>query len=255
MHPHTFYSTLYDYNKRDEVFVIMSFAPEFQPRWHQVIEPTIRDNLNLYPNRVDYNQSGEAVVHDILDGIAHARLIVADITSVHMSDSRGTVWPQRNGNVMWELGIAHVMRLPDEIILIRSDSDPSIFDLTQFRAFQYEPSDVAAARAVLLELARDRLKSVAHTKSDYVRKCAEALDPHALHFLIMRAPMDKNPFYIELQNAMQVARLFELGILKAAHFKMVDTTEVEQMRMDVKYSMTQLGLDVQSYVIGRFGIS
>lgn len=64
LHPHTFYSTLYGHDKRDEVFVVMSFADEFTARWKQVIEPTIRDDLKLFANRVDFNRSGESQVHD-----------------------------------------------------------------------------------------------------------------------------------------------------------------------------------------------
>jgi hypothetical protein len=126
LHPHTFYSTLFSHEKRNEVFVIMSFAREFGDRWRRVIEPAIREDLQLTPNRVDYNLSGESIVHDILDGIAHARLILADITSSIMTDQYGELWPQRNGNVMWELGIAHLMRLPDEVLLVRSDNGWSI---------------------------------------------------------------------------------------------------------------------------------
>src|SRR5689334_10021836 len=125
MHPHTFYSSLFEHEKRAEVFVIMSFAPEFDDRWLRVIQPFIRQDLRLTPNRVDYNVSGESIVHDILDGIAHAKLVLADITSSPMRDAQDQIWPQRNGNVMWELGIAHVMRLPDEVVVIRSDNDPS----------------------------------------------------------------------------------------------------------------------------------
>src|SRR5262249_20798391 len=76
LHPHTFYSTLFEHQKRNEVFVIMSFAPEFDDRWVRVIEPCIREDLGLKANRVDYNCSGESIIHDILDGIAHARLVL-----------------------------------------------------------------------------------------------------------------------------------------------------------------------------------
>ena len=157
MHPHTFYSTLFSPSKRDEVFVIMSFAEEFNERWENVITPAVRE-LGLAPERVDYNKSGESVVHDILDGIAHARLVLADITSTTMLDRRGTPWPERNGNVMWELGVAHVMRLPDEVLVIKSDDAETIFDLTQFRAFPYEPSVPAAARSRIVALARTASK-------------------------------------------------------------------------------------------------
>lgn len=39
--------------KRDEVLVVMGFALEFDERWVRVIEPTIRDDLDVKPNRLD----------------------------------------------------------------------------------------------------------------------------------------------------------------------------------------------------------
>ena len=47
MHPHTFYSPLFEHKRRNKVFVIMTFAPEFNDRWLRVIEPCIREELGL----------------------------------------------------------------------------------------------------------------------------------------------------------------------------------------------------------------
>lgn len=190
LHPHAFYSSLFDRNKRDEVFVIMSFAAEFEARWHDVICPMIEADLNLIANRVDYNLSGESILYDILDGIANARLVIADITSTDMTDSSGTTWPQRNGNVMWELGVAHSMRLPDEVIIVRSDNEPSIFDLTQFRAFQYDPLDVISARHILRTLAEDRLRSIDQTKHRKVREAIDSLDADSLALMLANEASD-----------------------------------------------------------------
>jgi hypothetical protein len=184
LHPHTFYSSLFDRNKRDEVFVIMSFAAPFQSRWTNVLKPAIEDDLKLTANRVDYNSSGESVLHDILDGIANARLVIADITSSPMLDPGGTTWPQRNGNVMWELGVAHSMRLPDEVLIMRSDNEPSIFDLTQFRAFQYDPTDTASARSTVHHFGNDRLRTIEQTKSRKVMEAIESLDADSLTLVI-----------------------------------------------------------------------
>ena len=256
MHPHTFYSTLFEHDKRDEVFVIMSFSPEFDARWRQVIEPTIREDLNLIANRVDYNLSGESVVHDILDGIAHARLILADITSTAMTDPQSRVWPQRNGNVMWEVGIAHIMRLPDEVIMVRSDNDPSIFDLTQFRAFQYDPTNIQQGRTILKHLAEDRLRSIDQSKSDFVRRCADALDPHAVAFLLLNVPIDGQPFPIKtnMANAMMVPRLFELGILRSTTYEFVTGKAEGQISINGQASLTPLGRHVVEIIARQMGV-
>lgn len=252
MHPHTFFSTLFEYDKRDEVFVVMSFSSEFNNRWESIILPAIEDDLGFVANRVDYNVSGESVVHDILDGIAHSRLILADITSSHMRDVYNRSWPQRNGNVMWELGIAHAMRLPDEVTIIRSDHDDSIFDLTQFRAFQYDPSDVANAREFLKQLMLDRLRSIDQSKSDHVRRCVDALDPYSTNLLLFHVPEDGSPttFKLDLANSAALPRLHEMGILRVLSHDLT-TSESGKYCLDTKCALTPLGKAVLEVIAKR----
>ena len=84
---------------------------------------------------------------------------------------------------MWEVGIAHTLRLPDEVLLIRSDTEPSIFDLTQFRAFSYDPTDVPRATTWLIALIRDRLRAVDQANSQLVARAARSIDALGVHFL------------------------------------------------------------------------
>ena len=60
-----------------------------------------------------------------MDGITSSRLFLADVTSIGKRDDV----PIRNGNVMYEIGLAHAVRLPEEVLLFRSDSDRLLFDL------------------------------------------------------------------------------------------------------------------------------
>lgn len=267
MHPHTFYSTLFGPTKRDEVFVIMSFASEFDDRWLSVIEPCIREDLGLKANRVDYNTSGESIVHDILDGIAHARLVLADITSSSMRDRHGQVWPQRNGNVMWELGVAHVIRVPDEVIVIRSDSDPTIFDLTQFRAFHYDPSDVAGSRQQLAAIGKDRLRAVELAASDHVRRCACALDFSGWMLLSaavagqgIEPPVSKTMGQVMANMATipAIARLLDMGAL-ATSFASLTPEAIQSMGEGpseklMKYRITPFGVALLRYCVEQMGV-
>ena len=267
MHPHTFYSTLFENEKRAEVFVIMSFAPEFDDRWMRVIEPCIREDLRLKPNRVDYNVSGESIVYDILDGIAHAKLVLADITSSPMRNARGQVWPQRNGNVMWELGIAHVTRMPDEVVVIRSDNDPSIFDLTQFRAFPYDPRDVAGSRQMLTMLAKDRLRTVEQAASDHVRRCAASLDYAGWLVLSTAAagqgidpPVSRTMGQVmgNMAKIPAIARLLDMGALSTSLARL--TPEAMRAMSDgpgeqlMKYRITSFGAAVLQYCVQQMGV-
>lgn len=267
MHPNTFYASLLNRPKRDEVFVIMSFAPEFESTWTQIIEPAIRDDVGLTPNRVDYSRSGESIVHDILDGIAHARLILGDITCTPMRDIRGTVWPQRNGNVMWEVGIAHVTRVPDEVILIRADNEPSIFDLTQFRAFPYNPSDPIDSRTMIATLCKDRLRSIDQFRKDYVERLARALDYPSWMVLLQAAPGDgyEQPILRSMGDVMRnisvlpaITRLLEMGALTTRY--MVMTPELVELIGDkpyeesVRYALTPLGKAIIALISDVTGI-
>jgi hypothetical protein len=266
MHPHTFYSTLFEPQKRDEVFVIMSFAPEFDERWLRVIEPCIREDLVLKPHRVDYNVSGESILHDILDGIAHARLVLADITSSRMTDASGAVWPQRNGNVMLEVGWAQLMRVPDEVIVIRSDSDPSIFDLTQFRAFQYDPADVAGSRHWLAALAKDRMRAVEQAASDHVSRCASSLDLACMVVLIHAAgdgispPVTKNLGQVvgNMATVPAIARLLEMGALTTSFAStkpdMLHLSPADALNKLLRYRVTPFGMAVYRYCLERLGL-
>jgi hypothetical protein len=259
MHPSTFYSTLFSQEKRDEVFVIMSFAPEFDDTWVRIFEPTIREDLKLKPNRVDYNLSGQSIIHDILDGIAHARLVLADITCSAMRDARGAVWPQRNGNVMWELGIAHVLRLPDEVIIIRADNEPSIFDLTQFRALPYDPDDVDGARGLLAHLGRDRLNSIDQSKSTYIQRCVQSMDYLSWQILQEADQSAGIGYQNNIPTNISVGKLLEMGALATSFLtatpELVDgATKISTLDF-VKYKISAIGKAILECIDRQISLS
>jgi hypothetical protein len=267
MHPNTFYASLFNRPKRDEVFVIMSFAPEFESTWTQIIEPAIRDDVKLTPNRVDYNRSGESIVHDILDGIAHSRLVLGDITCTRMRDMHGTLWPQRNGNVMWEVGIAHVTRVPDEVILIRADDEPSIFDLTQFRAFPYDPSNIPESRATVATLCKDRLRAVSQFRADYVERFARELDYPSWMVLLLtsrgngyKPPIVRNVGEVltNISILPAISRLLEMGALETAFVtitpEFIKTSGNEPYEKCMRYEITPLGSAILALILDETGI-
>jgi hypothetical protein len=268
VHPHTFYASLFDHEKRDEIFVIMSFAPEFDERWCRVIAPAIQDDLRLTPVRVDERESGESVVHDILDGIVHSKLVLADITCSFLIDDAGERYPVRNGNVMWELGIAHVTRLPDEVIVVRSDNEESLFDLTQFRAFLYDPANVSAGRRTITSLARDRLRTIDQSKADYVKRCANMLDFGCFMVLFsatgeagMTPPVIRNmgQALSSLGITSAVARLLEMGALTTSYLK-VTPEVIARFKADdpsekmLTYRLTTFGEALLDHLAERTGI-
>lgn len=117
---------------RPQVFVAMNFASQYQDRFDRVIAPAIRsvvvNGKNLEPYRVDISKSGDSILTEISDGIAHARLVLADVSTVGKDSVSGQ--PYRNGNVMYELGLALACRHSSEVLLVRDDRDDFLFDVS-----------------------------------------------------------------------------------------------------------------------------
>ena len=131
VYPNTYLRTFWNPDLHHEVFVAMSFAPQFKRRYEQVIAPAIRNvsvgGRPLQPKRVDLSKSGDSIITEIMDGIAHSQLVLADVTSTAVGLFGES---SRNCNVMYELGIAMACRQPTEVLIVRSDNDPLLFDVT-----------------------------------------------------------------------------------------------------------------------------
>jgi hypothetical protein len=132
MYPNAYLQSLWRARFRRTVFVAMSFAPAYEARFHSVIEPAIRalstSEGGLEPHRVDVSQSGDSIITEIVDGIAHGRLVLADVSSMGKDSVTGQSY--RNGNVMYEVGIALSCRQSQDVLLVRDDRDPFLFDVS-----------------------------------------------------------------------------------------------------------------------------
>ncbi|MEP6932569.1 MAG: hypothetical protein ABI988_01295, partial [Nitrospirota bacterium] len=86
MHPQAFLKTFWRMEFRPQVFVAMSFAPQYQSRYDSVIAPAIDRVIHgterLKPYRVDLSKSGDSILTDIVDGIAHSQLVLADVSTI-----------------------------------------------------------------------------------------------------------------------------------------------------------------------------
>lgn len=164
MHPNLYLRTFWRPDFRPEVFVAMSFAGTLAKRFKEVIEPAIQAvthrGRQLKANRVDLSQSGDSILTDIADGIAHAELVLADVSSVGKDAKTGDSY--RNGNVMYEVGLALATRQPSEVLLVRDDRDPFLFDVSTVPHKHIDFTDRAAAKEDLAETLVLRLKERDH---------------------------------------------------------------------------------------------
>ena len=80
MFPREYFDTYWRPDLRDEVFVAMSFASCFTATWEEILKPAIVA-VGLKPHRVDITKTSGSILTEIMDGIAHARVVLADIST------------------------------------------------------------------------------------------------------------------------------------------------------------------------------
>jgi hypothetical protein len=161
MHPNVYLRSLWRSSTLDQVFVAMSFEDRFHDRFLNVIRPAIEDEPigggKMRAFRVDTSKNGDSILTEIIDGIAHSRLVLADVSVV--DEGRYTEQPIRNGNVMYEVGLALACRTPAEVLLLRDDTKRFLFDVSSIPHLTVDFADrdntIMAIRAALNDRARE----------------------------------------------------------------------------------------------------
>lgn len=112
--------------KRDPIlcFVIMPFAPAFRPIYEDAIRPAVQ-NAGLLCRRADDIMQPGDIMAQVWQSLLQASLVIADLTGV-------------NGNVFYELGLAHV--LGHQAILLTQNRADIPFDLQRQRYIEYQPT-------------------------------------------------------------------------------------------------------------------
>lgn len=160
MFPNSFLKNYWRLEHRDIVFVAMPFDDVHDARYENVFCPAITglksEGILLKPYRVDISQTGDSILTDIVDGIAHCRLFLADISTV--GNDAKTSDPYRNGNVMYEVGLALACRSSAETLLVKDDQESSLFDVSVIPTQTINFTEVPAATEALQSALRDRLR-------------------------------------------------------------------------------------------------
>lgn len=226
MYPANFFELFPPFPREKKVFVAMSFDENFQRRWNEVIRPAVSeielDGVSLEPVRVDVRRISDSIVTEILQGIAHHLVVFADVTTIGYVDDK----PIRNANVLYEVGLAHAIRLPEEVILFRSDEDQLIFDITNVRVNSYDPdTDPSTARELVIDSINNALKEIDLKRHLSVRRAAESLDypswmvlAEAQHGDITHPVMRTMGQAVgNASRARAIERLLDLGALKTEY--------------------------------------
>ncbi len=214
MYPRQFIDSYWSPNLKNQAFVAMSFRDDSIKVYEKAIKPACFEHFKNEPICVNYNKGGDSIVNEILDGITHCRLFIGEISTMREKD-----YTSRNGNVMWEVGVAHAFRQHEEVILLRSDREKLLFDIGQIRVHLYDRSDLESAKKTISEIIEDRLKLIDDKKSMLVDLALWALNPGALSALLnVSLDEDRPSFFImpNLLNQQIWPKLFELGIVELA---------------------------------------
>jgi len=151
LHPNVFLKTFWRLELRPQIFVAMSFSPQYQQRFDEVIAPAISavrvHSVPLRPCRVDISKSGDSILTDIMDGIAHSQMVLADVSTVGKDSVTGHAY--RNGNVMYEVGLALACRQSQEVLLIRDDESKFLFDVSTVPHMKLDFTNTDDARTKL----------------------------------------------------------------------------------------------------------
>ena len=173
MYPREYFDTFWRGDIKNEVFVIMPFTEEFTPVWEYAIKPAIEEDTQENPiaRRVDTTTITGNIAFEILEGIAHAKIVFADISVCTSEKWKG----QRNGNVMYEVGLAHALRQKEEIIMVRKDDEEINFDIVQIRVQRYDPSDLHKTRKEFSTFIKNSINTIDNLKSLKVEQAVRSL--------------------------------------------------------------------------------
>lgn len=227
MYPANILSLFPPHPRNNTVFVAMSFDPQFTDLWTHVLRPAISNvKLNeapLRPHRVDLARKGDSILVEIVQHIAEARLVLADVTTTGwLNRERKRVKAIRNGNVMYELGLAHASRLPEEVVVVRGDDDSLDFDVSGVRIHRY-PANPADAKLFIEGLLVDALHAVDQRRTLAVQQALRSLTPHMFLLLHMSEPLTfPNPttmrdFFATEEDRAALKDLLKGGMVEATY--------------------------------------
>jgi len=266
MYPLHLASLFPPFPRNNRVFVAMSFQERFRPRWEHVIKPAVEDvpigEGRLEPHRVDLSLVSDAVLTEIVSGVSNARLVLADITTMVIVN--GTSF--RNGNVLYEVGLAHALRQPQEVLLFRSDHDPLVFDVAGVRVREYDPDgDPRAAQRTITQALSEALREVEFTRHLAVQKGVDALDAPCLSVVLAATgrglphpeTTTMGQVVASIDTVAAIASLLEMGILQTDYRSELQVQNPPPSpgpipyRTFLTYHLTKFGVAVRGAVIDK----
>lgn len=108
-----------------KAFVIMPFGDYVADSVYRYSTKMVCEEFKLEVKRADEIFTTNPILSDILMAIKEAIIIIADISN-------------KNPNVFYELGLAHLLKQSQTIMITQDDFDNVPFDIAHFRILKYE---------------------------------------------------------------------------------------------------------------------
>lgn len=252
MYPAELLNLFPPFPKTNMVFVAMSFDSSFKPRWANVLCPAVQKvvfkDKELFPHRVDLSSKNDSVITEIVRNISECSLFIGDVSTIgHLSIEREQDKPIRNSNVLYEVGLAHACRLPEEVILLRSDNDVLDFDIAGVRVHSYDPDKVETSIEMVADLIVQALSSVDDRKRILVENTTKLLDAEMFSLLhetkdipqpIFRTMLDVPPI---AERISAINRMLGLGLLQTIFNELTPEVLKGSIKKIVAYRHTSFG--------------
>lgn len=237
MYPNLFLKTFWRMNFMPQVFVAMSFDPRYDKRWHEIYIPAISslesNGENLKPFRVDISKTGESIITEIIDGISHSQLILADVSVVGFDSKTNEYF--RNGNVMYEVGLALACRNSTDILIVLDDKNPLLFDTSTIPHLYLDFTNADTVIHILRNALQERLREQSFQNDGRVQLAMKKITKHEALILFLYSNKIPDGFFKESLNTMPIEyteKLIEKGLV------------IRSGRSDREYEPTPLGLEV-----------
>jgi hypothetical protein len=156
---------------------------------------------------------------------------------------------------MYEIGLAHATRLPEEVLIFRSDNDPLLFDVANIRVNHYDPDgDPAGAAQAIADALADALHEVEGKQRQSVDRALASLDVPCILLLIEATVTSAVPHprvnklrdaIAQSQRLHAIHRLLELELLETVPLELTKENILRVLRREVQ--------DLASYTRTPFG--
>ena len=114
-------------------FIVMPFSDDIADSVYRYSTQPLLESLNFKPIRADEIFGTSPIFDDIVLAIQQAALVVVDISGL-------------NPNVMYELGMAHMIKQAQTIIITHDPLNSLPFDIRHFRIIGYEDTFAGKTR-------------------------------------------------------------------------------------------------------------